>query len=89
MIAQVLGMFTQETYHKQCWARNVANALRPKFVPGEKMKQDCVSSQAANVEFLSTLSEFIPKGNVTTMEEIKKDFKRIAFDYGLKEEEMK
>ena len=60
------------------------NVLQPKHIPDEKMQQNCVSSHAVNVDFLSTLSEFLQEGNVTTVDEIEKHYKRIASDHGLK-----
>ena len=47
-------------------------------------KQNCVSSHAVNVDFLSTLNEFLQEGNVTTVEEIEKHYKIIASGHGLK-----
>ena len=59
-------------------------AVQTRYTPDEKMQQNGVSSHAANVEFLSTLSEFLQEGIVATVEEIEKHYKRIASDHGLK-----
>ena len=76
-------------YHKQCWTVHVVNVLRPKYNPSEGMQQNCVLTQATNVEFLSSLSEFLQEGNVTTMGKIEEHYRRIASDHGLNDAQMK
>ena len=76
-------------YHKQCWNVHVVNVLRPKHNTGERIEQNSVSSQATNAELLSSLTEFLQEGNVTTMGKIEEHYRRIAYDHGLDEEQMK
>ena len=63
--------------------------LRPKHNAGERIEQNSVSSQATNAELLSSLTEFLQEGNVTTMGKIEEHYRRIAYDHGLDEEQMK
>lgn len=75
-------------YHKLCWNKHVVNVLRPKRLSTEN-KCNSHAYQATNAEFLSSLSDYLLEGNVTTMSEIELFYRNIAKGNGLEEEHTK